>query len=173
MAATALTTSTTRAPPERHQQDHRHVAPSRAEDRDTRGPTDGPDGAHPSRSGERPLLLTARRSPADDDPSSLPFTHTGPGPKAPDHAGSEGGGQLDTSDAALSQPHEVAPVLVRQPAVEVCHPEQCTVADAAPLFMAGVGHGHENLDLCVAEGVPLRLWHGALSWLATASCPRG
>ncbi|KAI0280327.1 hypothetical protein BC826DRAFT_482925 [Russula brevipes] len=55
-------------------------------------------------------------SPADDDSSPLSFSHTGPGRKTPDHAGSEGGGQLDPSDAALSQPHEVVLVLVRQPA---------------------------------------------------------
>ncbi|KAI0281535.1 hypothetical protein BC826DRAFT_1140742 [Russula brevipes] len=124
MAATVLTTSATRVPPECHRQDHRRAAPSCAEDRDTRGPTDGPDRAH----------------------SAHPV-RSGPGPNTPDHGESEGGGQLDPSDAALAQPHEVAPVLVRQPAVEVC----------------------QNLDPCAAEGVPLRLWHesqdGAdLSW---------
>ncbi|KAI0290785.1 hypothetical protein BC826DRAFT_1106261 [Russula brevipes] len=124
MAATALTTSATRVPPECHRQEHRRAAPSRAEGRDTRGPTDGLDGAH----------------------SAHPV-RSGPGPNMPDHGESEGGGQLDPSDAALAQPHEVAPVLVRQPAVEVC----------------------ENSDLCAAEGVPLHLWHesqdGAdLSW---------
>jgi len=45
----------------------------------------------------------------------------------------------------------------------------CAVADAAPSFTAGVGHGHENSDPCAALRVPLRFWHECqdstdLSW---------
>jgi hypothetical protein len=107
MAATALTTSTTRAPLECHRQERQRVAPPQVEGQDTRGPTDVPEGAPRVQVSERDQQFHRRgRSLTTVLPPS-PSRSQAPDPGRPNHAEDEGR-RPAVPLRRLSQPNEVA-----------------------------------------------------------------